>query len=226
MFNFLNRFKINKPVKNNLVDEKENKALVFIIFLAIIGLLGILIYVYQDKICADFKVNPNNKKEVSFIYSMLATLFFVAGAFFTFSNLFGFLFGIPRTTVIDESEKSKSQYIGNDNLLQVSDWITKIIIGLGLTQINEIPSFLKRISNFIIVNTHVSNQALIILIILYYSCLGFLFGYLWTRLYFIKMLHASDNDVNNDNEDTIAQITTTTKTDITTGSSSSDSNKQ
>lgn len=216
MFDFLSKYRTVKPAQNNLVDEKENKALVFILFLVVIGLIGILIYVYQDKVCADYKLNTNGKKEISYIYSMLATLFFVAGALFTFSNLIGFLFGIPRTTVIDESEKSKSQYIGNDNLLQVSDWITKIILGLGLTQINEIPSFLKRIAKFIIDNTHVSNQALIILIIFYFTCLGFLFGYLWTRLYFIKMLHASDNDVNKDDE-TTAQITTQIKTDITTG---------
>lgn len=219
MFDFLNKYKVTKPADDNLVDKKENKALVFILFLVVIGLIGILIYVYQDYVCAVLS------KKISYAYSMLATLFFVAGTLFTFSNLIGFLFGIPRTTVIDESEKSKSQYIGNDNLLQVSDWITKIIVGLGLTQINEIPSFLKRIAKFIIDNTHVSNQALIILIIFYFSCLGFLFGYLWTRLYFIKMLYASDNDVNN-NDETAAQITTQIKTDITTGVTTSDEKKQ
>jgi hypothetical protein len=219
MFDFLNKYRVVTPVENNLVDEKENKALVFILFLVVIGLIGIVIYVYQDYVCAVIT------KKISYAYSMLATLFFVAGALFTFSNLIGFLFGIPRTTVIDESEKSKSQYIGNDNLLQVSDWITKIILGLGLTQINKIPYLLKRIAKFIIENTHVSNQALIILIIFYFTCLGFLFGYLWTRLYFIKMLHASDNDVNKD-EDTTAQVITQIKTDITTGVTSGEEKQQ
>jgi hypothetical protein len=220
MFDFLNKYRnTNTSDKDNLVDEKENKALVFIIFLVIIGLLGIVIFVYQDYVCAIIN------KKISYAYSMLATLFFVAGALFTFSNLIGFLFGIPRTIAIDESEKSKSQYIGNDNLLQVSDWITKIIIGLGLTQINEMPQFLKKVASFIMDNTHVSNRALIILIILYFACLGFLFGYLWTRLYFIKMLHASDNDVNN-NDDTEAQIITQIKTDITTAATTGEEKQQ
>lgn len=220
MFDFLDKYRVAQQAKNNLVDEKENKALVFIIFLVIIGLLGIVLFVYQDYVCAALN------KKISYTYSMLATLFFVAGALFTFSNLIGFLFGIPRTTVIDESEKSKSQYIGNDNLLQVSDWITKIILGLGLTQLNEIPYLLKRIAKFIIENTRVSNQALIILIILYFTCLGFLFGYLWTRLYFIKMLHASDNDVSKD-EDNTAHVITEIKTDITTGvATGGDENQQ
>lgn len=221
MFDFLKKYKKTNTIDNdNLVDEKENKALVFIIFLVIIGLLGIVIFVYQDYVCA--KLN----KKISYAYSMLATLFFVAGSIFTLSNLIGFLFGIPRTTVIDESEKSKSHYIGNDNLLQVSDWITKIILGLGLTQINEIPHLLKRVASFIMDNTHVSNQALIILIFLYFACLGFLFGYLWTRLYFIKMLHASDNDINNDDNETKAQIKTQITTDITTDVTTGDEIKQ
>jgi hypothetical protein len=65
-------------------------------------------------------------------------------------------------------------------------------------------------------NTCVSNQAFIILVILYFACLGFFFGYLWIRLYFIKMLRASDNDGNND-EETTAQVKTQITTDITTG---------
>ncbi len=190
-----------------LVAEKENKALGFIIILVILGTIGMLLYVYQDYVCSI------RTKTTSYAFSMLATLFFVSGAFFTFSNLVGFLFGIPRTTVIDASEQSKSHYMGNDNLLQVSDWITKIILGLGLTQIHEMPHFLKRIANYIMEHTHVCNQALIILIVLYFSCLGFLFGYLWTRLYFIKMLRASDDD-NAENESGGTQITTEITTDI------------
>lgn len=203
---------IKETIEDNLVDEKENKGLVFILILAIIGILAMVSYVSQSYVSTP-------RGQVSYIYSLMATLFFVSGGAFTFSNLVGFLFGIPRATII-ESEKSKSQYIGNDNLLQVSDWITKIILGLGLTQIHEIPHLLKRIAGFITNNTHVSNQALIILIILYFSCIGFLFGYLWTRLYFIKMLRDSDSDVNGDATATAhlkTEITTDIKTDVVKG---------
>lgn len=207
MFKLFNISKENPLLEDNLVDEKENKALVFILIMVVVGLFGIVIFVYQDYLS---KVNA--------AFSLLATLFFLAGAIFTFSNLIGFLFGIPRTTIIDESEKSKSQYIGNDNLLQLSDWLTKIILGVGLTQINEIPNLLQRISQFIMNNSEGSNQAIIILIILYFGCIGFLFGYLWTRLYFIKMLRDSDNDVNNDAaiSQIKTQITTNINTDIST----------
>jgi hypothetical protein len=200
MLNVFKKHTNESYIEDNLVDEKENKAIIFILLLVIIGLVVIIIFASKG----------------TYIFQTIATLFFVSGGVFTFSSLLGFLFGIPRTTVIDESEKSKSRYIGNDNLLQVSDWITKIILGLGLTQIHQIPNKVQSIAKFIVDNTHISNQALIISILLYFACLGFLFGYLWTRLYFIKMLRASDNDVNND-EETTAEVTTKITTDITTG---------
>lgn len=202
--------KEEETVDDYLVDEKENKGLRFILFLVLIGMVGIIIYAYQDYLT-----------KTDHIYSTMATLFFVSGAIFTSSSLIGFLFGIPRTTVIDESEKSKSRYIGNDNLLQVSDWITKIILGLGLTQIHQIPSMLRKGAKFIMESTQVSNEAYIILVTVYFACLGFLFGYLWTRLYFIKMLRASENDDNSEDE-TTAQVKTQITTDITTGVNTGD----
>jgi len=184
-----------------LVDEKENIALLFILILVFLGIVGIIIFAYanQESFC-----------------TIMVTLFFLSGAIFTCSSLIGFLFGIPRPTVIDESERSKSGYIGNDNLLQVSDWITKILLGLGLTQIHQIPDMLQSAAKFVMTSTKVSNEAFIIIILLYFASLGFLFGYLWTRLYFIKMLHASDNDVNQEDE-TTTQVKTQITTDITTG---------
>ncbi|MCV9929747.1 hypothetical protein OIU83_18950 [Flavobacterium sp. LS1R49] len=206
----LNALKKNNEIspEDSLVDERGNKGIIFILFLAILGIGVMILYSCEGG---------------TFI-SVITTLFFVSGGIFTFSSLIGFLFGIPRTMVIDESEKSKSRYMGNDNLLQVSDWLTKIILGLGLTQIHQIPSMLKRIAKFIKDNTEVSNQALIILILIYFACLGFLFGYLWTRLYFIKMLRDSDNDVNND-EEVMTEVTTKITTDITTGVSTGEDKK-
>lgn len=204
-------FKKSEGIAPKPATEKENSALIFISFLVGIGLLGIVVYVYQDYVCA--KIN----RQISYAYSMLATLCFVSGALFTFSSLIGFLFGIPRPKVIDDSEKFQSKYIGNDNLLQVSDWLTKIILGLGLTQITKVPDLLRRMAGFITNNTHVSNQALIVLIVLYFSCLGFLFGYLWTRLYFIRMLEAADRDVNGSNVQLKAHINADGSASISAG---------
>ncbi|OIV39780.1 hypothetical protein [Flavobacterium johnsoniae] len=108
--------KSNKaPIENNLVDERGNKGIIFILVLVIIGLVFTVLYACDN--------------DKTFI-PVFTTLFFIAGGIFAFTTLIGFLFGIPRTIVIDESEKVKSRYMGNDNLLQVSDWLTKIILGL------------------------------------------------------------------------------------------------
>ena len=86
MWQFLNVFQLFGKTKNEdlstkdagfkkeldkLVDEKENKALRYIIFIALLGLIGIVMYVYQDYVCA--KINH----KISYAYSMCATLFFV-----------------------------------------------------------------------------------------------------------------------------------------------------
>jgi len=184
--------------KDALVDERENKALGFIVFIALLGIFGILIYVYQDWI-------GRTKIIKSYAYSMCATLFFVAGGVFCFASSMGFLFGIPRSASTSEAKPNK-HYIGNDNLLQISDWLTKIIIGVGLTELHQIPSTLKRLAHYITENTHVGNEALLLFVIIYFGCIGFLFGYLWTRLYFIKMLSDSDIDVNNDNDQTTVEV--------------------
>lgn len=193
--------------KQNLEDEKENKAFRFILFLVFVGIVGIILFVCGNGLA---------KGEGANVFSICSTLLFIAGAAFAFTSMIGFLFGIPRPAIIAESEKSKSLYIGNDNLLQVSDWLTKIILGLGLTQLHEIIPLLKKTAVFIWISTKLDNDALIVLIILYYACLGFLFGYLWTRLYFIRMLRASDNDTSN-TEETSAQVNTHITTDIKTG---------
>lgn len=186
----------SKKPEDNLVDERENKALGFIVFIAILGILGILIYVYQDWIGA------LAQKKTSYAYSMCATLFFVAGGVFCLGSSMGFLFGIPRSASNSDAKPNK-HYIGNDNLLQISDWLTKIIIGVGLTELYQIPRTLKKVAHYIAESTHVANEALLMFVIIYFGCIGFLFGYLWTRLYFIKMLSDSDNDIDNDNDHTL-----------------------
>lgn len=185
---------VQKKSKDALVDEKENKALGFIFMLAMLGIIGILIYVYQDYVCAKLT------HKISYAYSICATLFFISGGIFCFGSSVGFLFGIPRSASTEDTSRTNTHYIGNDNLLQVSDWLTKIIIGVGLTQLYQIPSTLKRLAHYITENTKIGNEALLLFVIIYFASIGFLFGYLWTRLYFIKMLSDSDNDVDNDNE--------------------------
>ena len=176
----------------SLVTERENKGILFIIFMAILGVIGIITYAFQT-----FESAKATVDKTTYFYSICAILFFTAGANFTFFNLIGFLFGIPRIATSENTHEPKSNYQGNDNLLQVSDWLTKIILGVGLTQLTQLPAYVNKVAHFIVTKGAFGNEPLVIFVIIYFACLGFLFGYLWTRLYFIRMLRNSDSEIDN-----------------------------
>src|SRR5438552_4060746 len=72
----------------------------------------------------------------------------LAGACLLGGGLLGFLFGLPRTvqdvgqrnstTSGLPSEPQNVSYHANTNLEQISDWLTKILVGVGLTQIGQL----------------------------------------------------------------------------------------
>lgn len=58
-------------------------------------------------------------------------------------SLIGFLFGVPKWRTSDTGDKAG--YLPNTNLEQVSDWLTKILVGVGLTQFGPIGDALGRL---------------------------------------------------------------------------------
>ena len=65
----------------------------------------------------------------------------IAGALWLTGGLLGFLFGIPKvadhsatTPVAGPPGGARPFYMVNTNLEQVSDWLTKIIVGVGLVE--------------------------------------------------------------------------------------------
>ncbi len=73
----------------------------------------------------------------------------VGAAGFAVGGFIGFLFGVPRMRTSegehDAAKNGRSQVISNTNLEQLSDWLTKILVGVGLVQIHEVDPML---SNF------------------------------------------------------------------------------
>jgi len=105
----------------------------------------------------------------------------------------GFLFGIPRSQQNPPSGNSKinersRDYSENTNLEQISDWLTKIIVGVTLIQFTEIASSIYTFASefgpavFPFSDPKVS-AAVTFALILYFGISGFLFLYLWTRIY-------------------------------------------
>jgi hypothetical protein len=122
-----------------------------------------------------------------------------AGAFFSVGALAGLLFGIPRSLQDKPEQKNntanenngtsnenstKPIFATNTNLEEISDWLTKIIVGLGLVNLKSVPEYLKRLgwyfSNFC--GSDVC-EAVAMALILFFATCGFFLGYLVTRLY-------------------------------------------
>ncbi len=120
------------------------------------------------------------------------TCLLIAGACFVSGAFTGFLFGIPR--IIQKSNEDKNIVMHNDNFVQISDWLTKIIVGIALTEIYTIPTFLYKIGEKIspTINSGAmdekSSKIVAIAIVLYFLILGFLAVYFWTRIYFGNIL--------------------------------------
>jgi tetratricopeptide (TPR) repeat protein len=122
-----------------------------------------------------------------FLSMVLALASFICGFFL------GFLFGIPKRSANNESD-----YIISSNLGDISDWLTKIIIGLGLVEIRKIPEFLQSIGSYIQVetNSEKSVQIFTICILLYFSIFGLYFGYNYIRLFLSSIYKGADEGLN------------------------------
>src|ERR1700722_20320027 len=144
----------------------------------------------------------------------------VAGASLFGGFLLGFIFCIPRTAKPTEAIAASSTGStggaprdGNDairqsaavavsgvetntNLVEISDWLTKIMVGVGLVELTKIPHNLRNLCAFIgpglranETSSYVaSSESFALGIVLFFFGVGFLIGYLWTRLYFQRAL--------------------------------------
>lgn len=126
----------------------------------------------------------------------------VAAAAVIIGGLFGFLFGIPKASqqAVPASPDAASptggsaaaggpqrgwEYQPNTNLEQISDWLTKILVGVGLVQIRPIGDKLFAVAGGVAsaLRDPGTNRSFALALILFYAVVGFLLGYLWTRLY-------------------------------------------
>ena len=77
----------------------------------------------------------------------------------------------------------------NTNLEEVSDWLTKIIIGVTLTQLTKIPGYLQGMADYIVANSNCDTLdcrfagPVIISLFIYFFIAGFVSGYYYTRLF-------------------------------------------
>ena len=123
-------------------------------------------------------------------WSVFGTAIAIAGAAAVVGGVVGFLFGIPLTSKQRAAGANDSQYEPNTNLEQVSDWLTKIIVGVGLVQIGRALPALTKLAKSL--NEPLGGQpyggAFGLGLTIFYALLGFLFLYLWSRTDFTREL--------------------------------------
>ena len=181
----MNTDQISKDAVNE--DEKINQTLRWLVyFLAAIAGVTLIILLIS------FRENES-RVIISFLSVGGATLF--GGA------IIGFLFAIPRSGTYryrPNQENAGSWYDDNTNLEEISDWITKIIVGLTLVQFNKILSLLQNAAqNLAHSLSSDKHQDLPVFYpwaygaIVFFIASGFAISYLWTRINFALILTVS-----------------------------------
>jgi len=134
------------------------------------------------------------------------TIFFWALACYAGGSLLGFLFGVPRVLQKDTQPNSRPQnseslvpessvsyqMVINTNLDDISDWLTKIVVGVGLFELQKIPHLLNRVAGEISGEIGTPHVSFVIAVLLYFSAVGFMGGYLTTRMFFQRAFRLSD----------------------------------
>ncbi|MDY8134903.1 hypothetical protein [Aquimarina sp. 2201CG5-10] len=120
---------------------------------------------------------------------------FLAGAATISGSLIGFLFGVPKTNtqfIKKKTSETTNQYVPNTNLERISDWLTKIIVGVGLVEFPKIKAFFIDLGNACgpIFELDVMGNVIAISFVIHYLFIGFfqgfLLAYLWLPGAFIR----------------------------------------
>jgi len=112
--------------------------------------------------------------------------------------LLGFLFAIPRVVQSDAAGQEPYRQKVNSNLEEISDWLTKIIVGIGLFELSQVPPRFESLARFLVGGTKYT-PAFAGTVLVLFSAVGFLLFYLLTRLYLSRAFSEADRAANDFN---------------------------
>jgi hypothetical protein len=123
-------------------------------------------------------------------FRIFAILWFGSGASFFIGTIFGFLFGIPKSR--RRATPPEERYDDNTSLEEISDWLTKLIIGAGLVEIERIVAFVAAcgvaLGRAIDPNDQFGGAAVATGSLVVAFATGFLHYYMWARIIVAKTL--------------------------------------
>jgi len=128
----------------------------------------------------------------------------VGSAFSAF--LAGFLFGMPHNRPINRvdgrtaegedsssaSRKAISSIRASANLESIADWLTKIVLGIGLAQFQEVKATVRRLFDYVAMNEPAVSASGAFVIWLFFAPPGFLVGYFYARTFFTRLFALAD----------------------------------
>jgi hypothetical protein len=163
--------------EKNTSKEAENSVLLTLyigLFLGMVPVIGFPITI------------PGMGGKILFIGLTLGIAAFISSFFM------GTLFGMPK-----RNNKKESNYSLNNSLVEISDWLTKIIVGIGLVNLKEIPGYLISLGEYVRASSKYEGQLLNVYtigIVVYFGFLGLFIGYNYMRLVLSnKYKYADDN---------------------------------
>lgn len=184
-------------IKNNYKQEPDIWKIMG--SMLVIGIF--LVVIFSSRVELWTEGQSNLFKLINYL-SALGIGMLVAGASFSSGGIVGFLFAIPKmlqnpNSVTGNESGNHAMVIHNDNLVQISDWVTKIIVGVSLTQMHNIPDFILNAGDELKVcfGNDLTGRNGAISIILYFMVSGFMAVYLWTRLHFVKLLAQTEEEL-------------------------------
>jgi CheY-like chemotaxis protein len=108
--------------------------------------------------------------------------------------LLGLVFAVPRART-ENPDGSVARFVSNSNLEQISDWLTKILVGAGLVQLRALPAGLRALGDYLGGGLRMPRGATAsVALAVYGAGVGFVFAYLWGRLRLRVLLEMSEKD--------------------------------
>jgi len=187
--------------RQKAIPVQSNRAMLSLVLFLSIGVLIIVVYAAQAPGLSGFA-------------SATGIALAIACASTLVGGLLGFLFGIPRTLQGDERLEASTEdrgeggdkkagdkdnasgvsYAPNTNLEQISDWLTKILVGVGLTQIGSVPDMIKKYADFVGpgFGDLPAGGPFSVALLIFFAIDGFLICWLWTRFHLAGALRQAD----------------------------------
>ncbi|MBI4312901.1 MAG: hypothetical protein HY681_14145 [Chloroflexi bacterium] len=185
---------LTRWVEKKVFGEKKKKS-------ADEGALGILALAMFVGFAAAFVYGFQAQSSVR--SGLWSTAVFVGGAALALGGLLGFLFGIPRSPREEQpssgpnagaANQTSGRYRGNTNLEDISDWLSKILLGIGFAQLGSLVAGFSTLGDFLepALGDFSTSKLFGMTVVVYFTIGGFLYGFLWARLHFGRLLSQAE----------------------------------